>query len=180
MTGNEEIASLISRVALHDRNAFAELYRRTSAKLFGICLRILNNRTEAEDALQDVYVKIWRNAGGFGPSEYSPISWLVAIARNHAIDMIRARKPVALDIDDIQEEIPSGINPEQAVIATSQRLSINKCLGELDEVKAGAVRGAYLDGLSYEQLSARHGIPLNTMRTWLRRSLLRLKDCLER
>ncbi|HZY68835.1 MAG TPA: sigma-70 family RNA polymerase sigma factor, partial [Devosia sp.] len=88
-----QIADLISRCALRDRAAFRELYTRTSAKLFGVTLRILRDRSEAEEALQEVYVKIWQRADRYVPGGYSPISWLVAVARNHALDVLRARKP---------------------------------------------------------------------------------------
>ena len=87
-----DITKLIVRTSMKDRAAFDLLYRHTSAKLFGVCLRILRDRAEAEEALQDVYIKIWAKADRFAVSELSPISWLVAIARNHSIDRIRARR----------------------------------------------------------------------------------------
>ncbi len=95
----EGISELISRVSLRDRAAFDALYASTSTKLFGVCLRVLGNRTEAEDALQDIYVKIWNKADRFAVADTSPMSWLVAIARNHCIDVLRARKPVAAELD---------------------------------------------------------------------------------
>ena len=130
--------------------------------------------------MQEIYIKIWRNADRFGPSRYSPISWLVAVARNHAIDRLRARKPEPVDIEDAPEIADVAPGPEQSAIAASRSGQIENCLDELENRKADAVRGAYLDGMSYQELSERHGIPLNTMRTWLRRSLIKLKECLER
>jgi RNA polymerase sigma-70 factor, ECF subfamily len=88
----QDITKLIVRTAMKDREAFDALYRNTSAKLFGVCLRILNNRAEAEEVLQEIYVKIWTKADRFAVSDLSPISWLVAIARHHAIDRIRVRR----------------------------------------------------------------------------------------
>lgn len=176
----EEISGLISRVAMRDRAAFAALYDRTSAKLFGVCLRVLNDRAEAEDALQEVYVKVWRNAEKFSTSSYSPISWLVAVARNHAIDRIRARRPDAVEIEEAAEIADEAPNPERAALAASDRRRIDGCLDELEAARADAVRGAYMDGYSYQELAARHRVPINTMRTWLRRSLMKLKECLER
>ncbi len=180
MTGGNEISGLIAKVAMRDRAAFAALYDRTSAKLFGICLRVLNDRAEAEDALQEVYVKIWRNAAKFSVSGYSPISWLVAVARNHAIDRIRARRPEAVDIEDAAETADDGPSPEQAAMSASEQRRIAACLDELEAARADAVRGAYVEGYSYQDLAERHNVPLNTMRTWLRRSLMKLKECLER
>jgi RNA polymerase sigma-70 factor (ECF subfamily) len=173
-----EIAEMIARCALRDRRAFRELYGRTSSKLFGVTLRILKDRAEAEEALQEVYVKIWQRADRYVPGGFSPISWLVAVARNHALDVLRARKPRGEDIDLALDVADAGPDPEQAEANRGERSRIDDCLGRLDGDKAEAVRGAYLDGYSYEELATRHHVPLNTMRTWLRRSLLKLRECL--
>lgn len=175
---SKDIADLIARCALRDRAAFRELYRRTSAKLFGVALRILRDRAEAEEALQEVYVKIWQRADRYVAGGYSPISWLVAVARNHALDIVRARKPVAEDIDAAIDVADGAPDPEQAALQGGERARIEGCLGQLEPARADAVRGAYLDGFSYEELAARHNVPLNTMRTWLRRSLIKLRECL--
>ncbi len=173
-----EIADLIARCALRDRQAFRTLYTRTSAKLYGVTLRILRDRSEAEEALQEVYVKIWQRADKYVPGGYSPISWLVAVARNHALDVLRARKPQSDDIDLALEVADGSPDPEQAAANRGERARIDHCLDQLDADRADAVRGAYLDGFSYEELSARHNVPINTMRTWLRRSLMKLRECL--
>jgi RNA polymerase sigma-70 factor, ECF subfamily len=173
-----EIADLIARCSLRDRQAFRDLYRRTSAKLFGVTLRILRDRSEAEEALQEVYVKIWQRADRYVPGGYSPISWLVAVARNHSLDVLRARKPQSDDIDMALDVADAGPDPEKSAVDRGERSRIDNCLGQLDAEKADAVRGAYLDGYSYEELSERHKVPLNTMRTWLRRSLMKLRECL--
>ena len=177
-TSSTDIADLIARTALRDRAAFRDLYQRTSAKLFGVSLRILRDRSEAEEALQEVYVKIWQRADRYVAGSYSPISWLVAVARNHALDTLRSRKPISDDIDVALEIADLGPDPEQAAVEGGERLRIEACLGELESDKAEAVRGAYLDGFSYDELAARHNVPLNTMRTWLRRSLIKLRECL--
>lgn len=175
----EGISELISRVSLRDRAAFDALYASTSAKLFGVCLRVLGNRTEAEDALQDIYVKIWNKADRFAVAGTSPISWLVAVARNHCIDRLRARKRVSTDLDEASDIAEPSANPEQSAIAAGEARRLIDCLDQLDAARASAVRGAYLNGDSHELLAQRHKVPLNTMRTWLRRSLLKLKECLE-
>ena len=102
----------------------------------------------------------------------------MAVARNHALDVLRARKPVNDDIDAAIDLADSGPDPEQASIQSSERAQIEGCLATLESDKADCVRGAYLDGYSYEELATRHGVPLNTMRTWLRRSLIKLRECL--
>ena len=173
-----DIADLLARTALRDRSAFRDLYQRTSAKLFGVSLRILKDRSEAEEALQEVYVKIWQRADRYVAGSYSPISWLVAVARNHCLDTLRARKPASDDIDVALDIADLGPDPEQAAVDKGERSRIEACLAELEGDKAEAVRGAYLDGYSYDELAARHNVPLNTMRTWLRRSLMKLRECL--
>jgi RNA polymerase sigma-70 factor (ECF subfamily) len=177
-SASADIADLIARCALRDRAAFRDLYGRTSSKLFGVTLRILRDRSEAEEALQEVYVKIWQRADRYVAGGYSPISWLVAVARNHSLDILRARKPQSEDIDMALDVADAGPDPEQAEANRGERARIDDCLGRLDAEKADAVRGAYLDGFSYEELATRHDVPLNTMRTWLRRSLLKLRECL--
>lgn len=177
-TPSKDIADLISRCAMRDRAAFKTLYERTSAKLFGVTLRILKDRSEAEEAIQEVYVKIWQRADRYVAGNTSPISWLVAVARNHALDLLRARRPVSDDLDVALEVPDGGPSPERAAEDAEERGQIERCLGTLEPDRADAVRGAYLDGYSYEELASRFTVPLNTMRTWLRRSLIKLKECL--
>lgn len=179
MNGND-IAYLIGRVSLKDRKAFATLYDRSAPKLFGVCLRILRDRSEAEDALQDVYVKIWQRADRYVASQANPLAWLAAIARNHAIDVVRTRRPVATDIDEAYDVADALMTPEEAVVIRSEGRRIDRCMQELASERASAVRRAYIEGLSYEELAEIHGVPLNTMRTWLRRSLLKLRECMSR
>ncbi|WP_127520243.1 sigma-70 family RNA polymerase sigma factor [Mesorhizobium sp. Z1-4] len=176
----QDISKLIVRVSMRDRAAFDLLYRQTSAKLYGVCLRILNDRAEADEALQEVFVKIWTKADRFAVSDLSPISWLAAVARNHSIDRIRARRPAADDIDEALDVADPAPGPEAMAVAGGERLAIDSCLDELEADRADAVRGAYLNGDSYAELAERYAVPLNTMRTWLRRSLLKLRECLER
>lgn len=176
----QDIARLIVRTSLKDRAAFDLLYRQTSAKLFGVCLRVLSDRAEAEEALQEVFVKVWTKADRFAVSELSPMSWLIAVARNHAIDRIRARRRPAAEIDTALDVADPAPGPEAMAVAGGEADRIHHCLEELERDRADAVRGAYLKGESYAELAERHGVPLNTMRTWLRRSLIRLRECLER
>ena len=178
MTSNQDIENWIQRAGLGDRNAFNALYDATSPKLFGVCLRVLNNRAEAEEALQEAFIRIWQRAERFSANGYSPMTWLITLTRNMAIDRLRARKATTEDINDRQDIADIGPTPEDAVVASSERAKINSCLNKLDDAKAGAIRGAYLLGETYEELAKRYAVPVNTMRTWLRRSLLKLRECL--
>ena len=176
----EDVENLIGRVALGDRAAFSALYSATSAKLFGVILRVLDNRTEAEEVLQEVYLRVWRNAGRYKVNGLSPMTWLITIARNAAVDRRRRRGAVSADIGAVAAQADSRPGPEQEAIAASENARLAECLEELSDGHADAVRGAYLDGETYADLASRFEVPLNTMRTWLRRSLLTLRECLSR
>ncbi len=178
MTTTEDIEAMITGMAGGDRNAFENLYAATSAKLFGVCLRVLNNRAEAEDALQDAFVKIWRNADRYKVNGLSPMTWLITVTRNLCIDRIRARKATSGDMDEVAALEDSAPGPEALAIAASDRARIVGCMAGLDPDKAGAVRRAYLEGETYQELAEVYGVPLNTIRTWLRRSLQKLRECL--
>lgn len=175
-----EIESMILRIARGDRDAFLNLYDATSSKLFGVCLRVLNNRADAEDVLQEVFVKVWRNAGRYTANGLSPMTWLITVARNAAIDRLRTRKTATEDVEVVEQMPSTAPSPEASAIAASEAKRISACLGELEADRADAVRGAYLNGQSYQDLAERFDVPLNTMRTWLRRSLQKLKECLSR
>jgi RNA polymerase sigma-70 factor (ECF subfamily) len=181
MTDQQDLEALIARVAMGDRAAFSRLYAATSAKLFAICLRVLKDRARAEDALQEIYVKLWHRADRYRVTGHSPMTWLITVARNHAIDRLRARAaaPTA-DLDSAAPLEAAGPTPEASAIAASEARRIGACLSELPADRAAAVRGAYLDGMTYQELADRHDVPLNTMKTWLRRSLASLRECLSR
>lgn len=180
MTDRKDIEELISKVALGDRAALAALYDATSGKLFSVCLRVLRNRSEAEDALQDVYLRIWAKAGRYAVTGHSPMTWLITVARNLAIDRLRARKTNHMDLDSVGELVEKRPGPEATSIVASEQRRISACFEELPPDRADAVRAAYLDGATYQTLADRFDVPLNTMRTWLRRSLISLKECLSR
>ena len=175
---DDPVAELIAKCAVQDRAAFRTLYRDTSAKLMGVLLRILQERGEAEDALQEVYTRVWLRAGRYDPAKGRGMTWLIAISRNLGIDRLRARGERMDDdgLDTVQDGTPRA---ETRLIAKGEARRMADCFAALEPDRADAVRGAYLNGLSYVELATRHAVPLNTMRTWLRRSLLRLKECLD-
>jgi RNA polymerase sigma-70 factor (ECF subfamily) len=183
---DDPIAPLILRVAAGDRAAFRALYPATAPKLMGVLVRMLASKAEAEDALQEVYTRVWTRAGRYDPGMGRGMAWLVAITRNLAIDRLRARppEPATRRADDGEDDgtaaLPDpAIGAEGRLIARGEARRVVDCLGQLEPDRAAAVRGAYLQGLSYQDLAHRHNVPLNTMRTWLRRSLIRLRECLE-
>jgi RNA polymerase sigma-70 factor, ECF subfamily len=173
------LSDLIGQAALGSKPAFGKIYDLSAAKLFGVLLRILKNRAEAEDALQEVFIKVWQNAARYQQSQASPLSWMIAIARNHAIDRLRARQAPAVDLDEAFDLADDAPNPEQAAARGDDKSQLDHCLGQLPQERAAAIRAAYVDGYSYAELAARFGQPLNTLRTWLRRGLIALRECLE-
>ncbi|HZN29264.1 MAG TPA: sigma-70 family RNA polymerase sigma factor [Xanthobacteraceae bacterium] len=176
-----QLAAALARVAGGDRRALRIVYQDTSAKLFGVCLRILNDRGEAEDVLQEVYVTVWRKAATFDPTRASPITWLVAIARNRAIDRLRvtavSRRMEPIEAADAVSD-PAPVALERVEL-TQQHARLAGCLEELEPRHSAAIRAAFLDGITYEELAERMRVPLGTMKSWIRRGLLKLRACLE-
>jgi len=176
-----QLAAALERVAAGERAALRLIYQDTSAKLFGVCLRILGDRREAEDVLQDVYITVWRRAATFDASRASPITWLVAVARNRCIDRLRASGKVRLQAPLESAEGVSDPAPDAVTLlesADQQRL-LKECLEQLEERQASAIRSAFLDGRTYEELANRAAVPLSTMKSMIRRALMNLRNCLE-
>lgn len=174
------LTEALVRTGAEDREAFRTLYDLTAAKLFGICLRICGERQAAEDVLHDVYLLIWRRAGAFEPGRASPITWLSTIARNRAIDWRRAQAsrsaaPLA-DAPDVPDPAPLASDTLEAYGEAGR---LHDCLRALEERQRGAIRTAFFDGVTYAELAARQGVPLGTLKSWVRRGLMGLKKCLE-
>ena len=180
LRSSDELAALIGAVAAGDRAAFRAVYERTSAKLYGICLRLLGSEAEAEDVLQEAYVTVWRNARRFDSAKASAITWLAVIARNKAIDRLRRRRPVADGLEAAAEVPDEGPLATAVIEQKDDARRLAHCLDELDERARAMIRAAFLDGASYPELAEREGVPLGTMKSWIRRGLMRLKGCLER
>lgn len=177
----ERLRSAMARLADGDSAALEEIYQSTRVKLFGICLRILGDRKEAEDALQDVYINLWQRADRYDPSRASPISWLATFARNRAIDRLRTGK-VRGGAVPVEEAAPL---PDEAPLAdmllvdAEQSAQIHQCLDKLDDRTEAHIRSAFYDGYTYAELAERADVPLGTMKSWIRRGLQKLRACLE-
>lgn len=174
-----ELADLLRAVAGGDQRAFTELYRRTSSKLFGICLRLLRERSEAEDALQDVYTSAWKRAGSFDPARAAAMTWLITLARNRAIDRLRQRREGPLDDAVLNELVDGDPTPALNAESSQERRRLERCLDALETKQKTAVRAAFFTGATYNELAEGCGVPLATMKSWIRRSLIRLRACLE-
>lgn len=173
------LSAALARVGAGDRQAMRLVYDLTAAKLFGVCLRISQDRESAEDILQNVYIKVWSRAGRFDPERASPVTWLCAIARNSAIDWRRASGGPAM----LPEEAAADIADDRAaapdlIIEAQDRDRIFDCLERLEEKQRQAIRTAFFDGFTYAQLAEQMAVPLGTMKSWVRRGLLQLRECL--
>ena len=177
------LSNAIRRLGQGDDTALPEIYRATCAKLFGITLRILGDRSEAEDALQDVYVNLWQHAARYDSARASPVSWLAVLARNRAIDRLRrlnaqgakTRAPIEA-ADAVPDPAPSA---EVSLILTGETQQLQRCIDMLENRTREAIRDAWFVGLSYPELAERANVPLGTVKSWVRRGLVRLKACLE-
>lgn len=173
-----ELAALFPAIASGDRRAFARLYERTSAKLYGIALRLLQSETEAEEVLQDVYVSVWRKAGQFSIERASPITWLAVITRNRAIDRLRRRNPPAASLEEAGDPASTDLDALDLLEKADDRKRLEGCLGQLEEAPRRAILAAFLDGATHSQIAAREQVPLGTMKSRIRRALAALKMCL--
>lgn len=174
-----DLADLLSGVADGDLDAYRRLYERTSAKLYGVIRGILRNEAVAEEALQDVYLRIWRNAGSYSPEVARPMTWMITIARNRAIDVARMRTELTMAPDeDGGDWLDSVADPRDDAESVVARESLRRCLGVLDEVQRDCIVAAYCGGYSREELADRFERPVNTIKTWLHRGLASLRNCL--
>ncbi len=174
-----ELVWLLASVAKRDEAAFERLYEATRAKLFGVVLRILRRQDLAEEVVQEAYVKIWNSAGQFDPAMGSPITWMVSIARNRAIDVVRKRGEVSIEEEPKAVEVASDIPEPLARREMTEELKrVLDCVGQLDQQRQKLILLAYYNGWSREQLAEKFNTPLNTVKTWLRRSMIEIRECL--
>lgn len=183
MAEREQLAEWLAATARGDEQAFKRLYAATSPQLYALLLRILRSPERAQDALQDAYVRIWQKADTYSPERGAPLTWLLSIARYRALDMLRRRRPevampeepdrVATLLEDEQSLSPAQENENQQSLA-----AINACMGQLSDEQRESVLLAYYEGLTHQELAERMDAPLGTVKSWIRRGLLRLRDCL--
>jgi len=175
-----ELIWLLGAVARGDEAAFERVYGATRAKLYGVLLRILGKPALAEEVMEETYLKVWKLADQFDPATASPITWLVAIARNRAIDIVRKGGSISIDDEPEAPEAPPAEAPAPLARRemTAELKRLLSCLGRLDPEKQRIVLLAYYSGWSRDQLASKLDIPVTTIRTWLRRSLLEIRECM--
>jgi RNA polymerase sigma-70 factor (ECF subfamily) len=178
----EQLAGLLARCALRDRSSFEQLYKTTSAQLFGLVLRIVKNQDTASEVLQEGYVKIWNRAGDFRPDKAAAMTWMSAIVRNHAIDLLRrsASQPQESElVEELHWLADDSAGPQEQASQDQENQVLHHCLKELDDVQHQAILLAYFKGMTHEELAQYLDKPLGTVKSWLRRGQMRLKKCLD-
>ena len=174
-----ELVWLMAAVAKGDQAAFERLYAATRAKLYGVALRILRRSDLADEVIQETYLKIWHNAGSFDPKLATPITWMVAIARNRALDLIRKKGETSIEDEPAaMEAAGEEPNPLARREMTEELKRLLECVGRLEPDRQKLVLLAYYNGWSREQLAAKFETPVNTVKTWLRRSMMDIRECL--
>ena len=189
----QELARWLARIALGDRGAFEALYRRSSAQVLGVVLRINADRGEAEEILQEVYVNVWRAAGSYDVARSQPMTWLISVARNRAIDSLRRRKAEpattsryqsagddADDEQDLLHNLPSpDPGPMELLDRASEAAHLGRCMEALSRQQRASIALAYYQGLSHQEVAQSLKQPLGSVKSWVRRGLLSLRGCLD-
>ncbi|MBY8606875.1 MAG: sigma-70 family RNA polymerase sigma factor [Burkholderia sp.] len=176
----EQLNGLMSRTAVGDQTAFAELYKLSASRVYGVIVRMVRDRGEAEDLLQEVFTAVWRRADQYNPARGGAMTWILTLARNRTIDRIRQHREATLDEDAAPLDIPDD-QPTPAALAeaSEERARLEHCLQRLDAQHRSVVREAFFSGATYGELAERLRVPLGTMKSWIRRSLIQLRNCLE-
>lgn len=183
MADREQLSEWLMATASGDERAFQRLYAATSSQLYAVLLRILRSPDRAQDALQDAYIRIWQKADTYSPDRGAPLTWLMSIARYRALDLLRRKQPevampeepdmIATLLEDDQSLSPLEENENEQSLA-----AVRECLSTLAPQQRDSVLLAYYEGLTHQELSTRMDAPLGTVKSWIRRGLLRLRECL--
>lgn len=188
MAPDTHLPALMARVALKDRAAFTSLYQATCGSLFAVALRILRNENWADDVLQEAYVNIWHNAAAYQPGAGAPMTWMINIVRNKAIDALRARKAelaLTTDLGDEAQDARDGLaadaahGPQQLLDDSLVKAKIDGCMGALPAAQRQALALAYYRGMVHTEIAQALNAPLGTAKGWVRRGLEQLRACLE-
>ena len=175
------LAELLARTALADRAAFEALYAATRSKLFAVSLRIVRERPLAEEALQDSFVSIWNRAADYAPAKSAPLTWMTAIVRNRSVDLVRRTREEP-DVDDelVANLADEGATPDREAAMRGEAHTLRNCLAELEAEQRQTIALAFFHGLTHSELANHLRRPLGTVKTHVRRGLIRLRECLDR
>jgi RNA polymerase sigma-70 factor, ECF subfamily len=187
MSDNDRLRADLARTALGDRSAFKRVYEATSAHLFAVAMRISGRRDLAEDVLQEAFVNVWHHAGSYQAAAGTPMTWLISIVRNKALDQLRAigRRPTESLDDSDDDDAPQRdladpqAGPLELLARGLDAMRISGCMNGLDATQRQCLALAYYQGLSHSEVAEHIGSPLGSVKAWIRRGLDRLKNCLE-
>jgi len=185
-TDDDHLMTLIERIAQRDEAALKALYDLTARKLYGLSLRVVGSAEAAEDALQESFLHVWRNAGDYRATLSPPMAWLGLIVRSRSLDILRRRAAershLTQELDETLADTLDGDTPDplDTILASQQAWALHQCLGQLEPKQREVISLAYLRDLSHRELSERLALPLGTVKTWIRRGLDRLRDCMAR
>lgn len=182
-----QLQQLLARTALGERHAFKQLYSASAPTLFGVALRILGKREQAEDVLQEAFVSIWNRAGSYSPQTSQPMTWMTAIVRNRCLDHLRSNTRHQADslddetgagarVKDIATDQPSALTLlEQA----SEAMQVRACLETIEGSQRQSLALAFYQGMSHAEVADHLKAPIGSVKAWIRRGLMRIKRCLE-
>lgn len=183
---NQRLVNLLARVALRDQQAFKELYDLTSSHLYGVALRYLRTASTAEEILQEAYINVWQQAGTYAATLSAPMTWLISVVRNKALDHLRKFRretettdPVEAGAEGQVEAIADHADPHELFSAATEAMVLKRCVAQLDAPQRQSLALAFYDGLSHSELAEHLRVPLGTAKAWVRRGLERLRKCIE-
>jgi RNA polymerase sigma-70 factor (ECF subfamily) len=183
MADAELLTRLLTATAAGDQRAFQQLYQNSSSHLFGLLLRMLKRRDWAEEALQDCFVKIWQKAETYDAQKGAPLTWLMTVARYRALDLLRVKRP-EVEMPEEGEEVPFSMedhaqSPEDSAVEGEGIGRLQGCMKDLQQEQRQSVMLAYYEGYTHQELAERMNAPLGTVKSWVRRGLAKLRECLE-
>jgi RNA polymerase sigma-70 factor (ECF subfamily) len=175
----DDHSSLIVACGRGDRAALQEIYRREAGAMIGISTRIVKRRELAEEVVQEAFVAIWRNAARFDPSLGSGRAWLFQIVRNRSLNMLRdTSRELPTEQDALDAAVDADADYENAYERLANNSALKRCLEELDPRRRQGVLLAFVEGLTHGEIAAKLKVPLGTTKSWLRRSLIALRECM--
>lgn len=185
---NQRLVELLQRVSLRDHAAFKQLYDLTSAHMYGVALRFVRKREIADEILQEAFISIWQQAGSYASTLSTPMTWMISVVRNKALDRLRRVKLEASHSCESEEEAGEfsledrelGKESEELLESAAERIALRRCVTLLDPPQRQSLALVYYNGLSHAELAAHLQVPLGTAKAWVRRGLERLRTCLER
>jgi len=182
---NKRLAVLLARVGMADERAFEDVYRLTGAHLYAVVLRIVRDKSIAEEILQEAYVNVWHHAGSYDAARAQPMTWLTSIVRNRALDLVRRREIDTIAMDSGDDDTPpieypaDGPTPVEMLMTAADSQSVRDCVEALEGGSKQAIALAFFHGLSHGELAAHLREPLGTVKSWVRRGLEKLRRCLD-